>query len=447
MRIVIVGAGKLGYSLAEYLTNENHEVIVVESDDEHREIIKNNLDILTIAGNGASPEVLTDPDVKNADLLIACTYNDEVNMVICMMAKKLGITQTIARIRSNEYTGTADNFIRTMTDIDLVLNPERIIALEIGRILLTPFALDIVGNFADGKVRMFETKIHESSEYANKQIQYLSLPKDILIAGIFRKNKLIIPRGLDVLLPNDNVFFIGLNESIEDFEKTMDNSISKVERALIIGAGRIARYLVPILEKQNISIKVIDKNIARCEQMSAILKKGMVICGDGTDIDLLTQEGVSEADMVICLTEDDKLNLLLALMAKHLGAKSTIVKTAYAEYANLMEEVGVDVIVSTRAISVGEVLRFVRRGMVVDISLFEAVKAEALEIIIEKSNPMIGIPLKNTSLPLNCLVCAVVHEGVAAIPNGNTVLQSGDRVILFVEFDAVNAVMAYIEGR
>ena len=445
MRVVIVGAGKLGYSLAEYLAQEQHEVIVVESDEDRREIIKNNLDVLTIDGNGASPLVLTDPDIKAADLLVACTDSDEVNMIVCMMAKKVGIQQTIARIRSNEYTGSSDEFIRKMTEIDLVLNPERIIALEISRILLTPFALD-VDDFANGKVRLFESRLLENSPFVNIPLHSLPLPKDILVAGIFRQNKLIIPRGNDILLPRDSVFFVGLNDTIQSFEKEMDIALPKIERAMIIGAGRIGCYLGPILEQSGLSVKIIDKNIDRCEHASTLLKTGIALCGDGTNIELLTQEGVAEADVVICLTEDDRLNLLLALLAKHLGAKKTIVKTARSEYVALMEKVGVDIVISSRLLSVGEILSFVNRGGLVGVSFLEGAKAQAIEIIVQENNPLTGIPLRNAKLDPGCLVCALVRDEQALVPNGNTVLLPGDRVIFFVATESVNQLMTFFEG-
>lgn len=445
MRVVIVGAGKLGYSLAEYLTKEQHEVIVVESDESHREIIKNNLDILTIDGNGANPEVLSDPDVSSADILIACTYSDEVNMVICMMAKRIGIKQTVARIRSNEYTGVADGFIKKVTDIDLVLNPEKIIASEINRLLLAPFALD-TGDFADGQVKLFETRMTDTSPYINTPLHSLELPDGLLVAGIMRKHNLTIPSGNDIIMSNDIVFFLGLKETVEKLEKTFGETITQIERVLIIGAGRVGRYLAPLLENQGLSVKVIEKNILRCEQISALLKEGMVICGDGTNIELLNQEGIDEADIVICLTEDDKLNLLLSLLSKHLGAKKTIIKTSYTEYADLMEEVGAGIVVSTRLLSVSEVLRFIRQESIVGVSLFEGARAEALEIIISHDNPLAGIPLKNAQIPPNCLVCAVVHNGQAIIPHGNTVLYPGDRAILFADFEVIKDVMSYLKG-
>jgi trk system potassium uptake protein TrkA len=362
-------------------------------------------------------------------------------MLVAMMAKRVGIKQTVARIRSNEYTGAADNFIRDFSGIDLVLNPERLIALEISRILLTPFSLD-VGNFADGQVQIFEARIPDNSPLTGKPLYELQLPKGILVTGIMHKNKLAIPRGNSVIRPGNIVFFIGLTNTIKEFEKFLGLPVSKIERALIIGAGRVGRYLAPVLEAQGLSVKVIDKNLERCEQISALLKTGIAICGDGTNIELLTNEGVAEADIVICLTEDDKLNLLLALLSKHLGAKKTVVKTVFTEYADLMEEVGVGIVVSTRLLSVAEILRFVRRGEVIGVSLFEGARAEAIEIIVDKKSPLAGMPLRNASLSEHCLICAVVHEGKAIIPHGNTVLYPDDRAILFVESDAVKQVLA-----
>lgn len=443
MRIVIVGAGKMGYSLAEYLTKEEHDVVVIETDETRRDIIKNSLDILTIEGNGANPAILNDPDIKSAEILIACTYSDEVNMFICMMAKKVGISKTVARIRSTEYTGKGIEFIRDLTNIDLILNPEKVIASEISQVVSTPFALD-VEDFADGAVCMIEVKMKERSSYVNVPLHSLSLPKNLLVTGILRKNKLILPGGNDMLQPNDNVFFIGLKEATIEMEQKIETKVNKIRRALIIGAGRIGRYLVPLLEKQDISVKVIDKNINRCEEMANVSKDALIIYGDGTNIELLKHEGIEEADVVICLTEDDKLNLLLALLAKHLGTPKTIVKTSLTEYVELMEEVGADTVVSTRLLNVQEVLRFVRTGGgVINVSLFEGAKAEAIEVIIKEDNPLVGIPLKNIKINGNYLVCAVIHEGRVIIPNGNTVLQVNDKAIIFVEFGTVNDILSH----
>jgi trk system potassium uptake protein TrkA len=303
-----------------------------------------------------------------------------------------------------------------------------------------------VDDFADGKVRMFEAKLKENSPYANIPLKNLKIPQDILIAMLFRKNKMIIPRGNDFLLPGDNVYFVGKQDAILQFEQNFTNTYEKLEKALIIGAGRTGRFLAPMLEKQGLNVKVIEKNKERCQMLAAQLEKGLVLCGDGTDIDLLTEEGVAEADVVVCITEDDKLNLLLALLAKHLGAKKTIVRVTRNEYIELMEKVGVDVVLSSRLLSAGEVLRFVRRGGIVSVSLLEGAQAEALEIIVAAGSEVEGKALRNIKLPQECLICAIVHDNEAIIPNGDTVLYANDRIILFAKSELVKSTVPMFES-
>lgn len=445
MRIVVAGAGKLGYSIAELLADDEFDVIVVENDPKRKDVVQNSLDVLVIEGNACSPSMFKDPDIREADVLIACTDNDEVNMITCMMAKNNGIKHTVARIRNVDYAINSPEMLNNDMKIDLILNPERITASEIDHILMTPSALN-VDDFADGKVRMFEAKLKENSPYANIQLKYLKIPNDILVAMLFRKHKMIIPRGNDVLLPGDNVYFVGKQDAILQFEKNFTNIYEKLEKALIIGAGRTGRFLAPMLEKQGLMVKVIEKNKDRCQMLAAQLEKGLVLCGDGTDIDLLTEEGVAEADVVVCITEDDKLNLLLALLAKHLGAKKTIVRVARNEYIELMEKVGVDVVLSTRLLSAGEVLRFVRKGGIVSVSLLEGAQAEALEIIVAAGCEVEGKALRHIKLPQECLICAIVHNNEAIIPNGDTVLHANDRIILFAKSELVKSTVPMFES-
>lgn len=445
MRIVVAGAGKLGYSIAELLADDEFDVIVVENDPKRKDVVQNSLDVLVIEGNACSPSMFKDPDIREADVLIACTDNDEVNMITCMMAKNNGIKHTVARIRNVDYAINSPEMLNNDMKIDLILNPERITASEIDHILMTPSALN-VDDFADGKVRMFEAKLKENSPYANIQLKYLKIPNDILVAMLFRKHKMIIPRGNDVLLPGDNVYFVGKQDAILQFEKNFTNIYEKLEKALIIGAGRTGRFLAPMLEKQGLMVKVIEKNKERCQMLAAQLEKGLVLCGDGTDIDLLTEEGVAEADVVVCITEDDKLNLLLALLAKHLGAKKTIVRVARNEYIELMEKVGVDVVLSTRLLSAGEVLRFVRKGGIVSVSLLEGAQAEALEIIVAAGCEVEGKALRHIKLPQECLICAIVHNNEAIIPNGDTVLHANDRIILFAKSELVKSTVPMFES-
>ena len=445
MRIVVAGAGKLGSSVAELLADDEFDVVVIENDPKRKDVVQNSLDVLVIEGNACSPTTFRDPDIRNADVLIACTDSDEVNMITCMMAKKNGVKHTVARIRNVDYAINSPEMLNSEMKVDLILNPERITAAEIDHILMTPSALN-VDDFADGKVRMFEAKLKENSPYANIPLKNLKIPNDILVAMLFRKHKMIIPRGNDVLLPGDNVYFVGKQEAILVFEQQFTNTYEKLEKALIIGAGRTGRFLAPMLEKQGLMVKVIEKNKERCQMLASMLENGLVLCGDGTDIDLLTEEGVAEADVVVCITEDDKLNLLLALLAKHLGAKKTIVRVTRNEYIELMEKVGVDVVLSSRLLSAGEVLRFVRKGGIVSVSLLEGAQAEALEIIVGAGSEVEGKALRNITLPQECLVCAIVHENEAIIPNGDTVLHANDRIILFAKSELVKSTVPMFES-
>ena len=328
-----------------------------------------------------------------------------------------------------------------------MLNPEYITAQEIYRILMTTAALN-VEDFASGKVRLFETKVRRDSKMANVPLKDMDMPASVLAGMIFRDHQMIIPHGDDILKPGDNAYFIGDPAEIEKFSaRFVKREARRLERLMIIGAGRTGRALATMFEPTDVKVKVIEKDSERCQRMADMLQNGMVISGDGTDIDLLMQEGIHETDVVVCLTEDDKLNLMLALLAKHLGARETVVRVGRSEYVDLMEKVGVDIVLSARLLSASEVLAFARRGGVVSVSLLESAKAEAVEVIVQEGTPVVGHPLKEVHLPRECLVCAYVRGEEAAIPNGDSVLLPGDRAILFIETQFSQKVIQYFKGR
>ena len=447
MRIVVVGVGKLGYSIAEFLSNEQYDVVVIDNDETRLEAAKNSLDVLTILANGASPMTMNDPDVRGADILIAVTDSDEVNLVSCMLAKKNGIKHTVVRIRDMQFSAEAKEYLKENFDIDLVLNPELITAMEINRIIVMPAALN-VEDFAGGKVRLFETKITRDSNIADVCLKDLNMPQSVLAGMIFRDHRMIIPHGDDCFKHGDNAYFIGVPEDIQSFsEKIVQRDARRALRIMIIGAGRTGRFLAPMLLEKGMKVKLIEKDRERCRLAAEKIDNGLILCGDGTDIDLLQEEGINEADVVVCLTEDDKLNLMLALLAKHLGAKKTIVRVGRSEYVDLMEKVGVDIVLSARLLSASEVLAFARRGGVVSVSLLEGAKAEAVEVIAPEGAKACGRPLKDVRLPRECLVCAYVRNGDAFVANGSSVLMPGDRVILFIQTQFTKSVMEYFKGR
>jgi len=289
--------------------------------------------------------------------------------------------------------------------------------------------------------------LRANSPFANVPLKNLTLPPSILVVGILRQDKMIIPNGNDILLQDDHVFFIGGHDAIIDFENNFINKRSKVERVMVIGAGRVGRNLAVLLEQNGISVKIIDRDPERCDAAAYLLNQGIVLNGDGTDIDLLTQEGAGEADAIVCLTNDDKLNLLVALLAKRLGTKKTFVRVGRTEYVSIMQQVGVDVALSPQIITAGAILRFIRQGDLVSLMLFEGAKAEAMEIIVSSNAKIAGLPLHKVPLPTQALIGMVVRSGHAMIPDGNTVLQPNDRAVIFTVPDQVNEICALFQAR
>lgn len=446
MRIVIVGAGRLGYSIAELLSNEEYDVVVIDISEENLSQVRSNLDVLTILADGASPSDMMNPDIKNADILVAVTAMDEVNILSCVLAKKNGITHTIARIRDEKYISEPESYLKKNFDIDLVLSPELICAREIHRILSTPSALN-VEDFAGGKVRLFETRIRDDSPLVRRPLKDVRLPDHILAAMIFRNNLMIIPHGNDRLLPMDNVYFIGDPKEIDSFSQTLSAKSTKLIRhVMVVGGGRTGRTLAALLEEAGMSVKMIEKDPKQCRSLSARLKKSMILCGDATSIDLLKQEGIDDTDAIICTTKDDKLNLMIAALGKHLGARKAIVRVARNEYVSLMEQIGIDVVLSSRLLAAGEVLTYIRHSGVVSVSLLEGATVEAVEIIVQPGSPVAGKALMHANLPKECLVGAVVHDDQAIIPKGSTVLTENDRVVLILEAQASTDVLSYFKG-
>ncbi len=446
MKIVIVGAGKVGYTLAQKLTQEDHDVIVIEQDDARRAIVEHHLDVMTIAGNGASPRVLAEIGLDDVGLMIAVTDSDEVNMIACVAAKQHGVPKVIARVRNTEYLEEDCRAFGRTLGIDLIINPEMVTALEISQILKTPAALD-VEDFAGGRVRLLEVKVRHHSPFSGVPLRDLHLPENVLIAGILRKDRMIIPIGSDAVEDNDNVFFLGEKDAIGRIEQMFVQKRSRVERILIVGAGRIGRNLALIMENGGYKVKVIEKDRRRCEELAKIADGTLVICGDGTDADLLAEESIGDFDAVICLTDDDKLNLLVALMAKNLGAQKTFARVGRPEFIPLMEQVGVDVVFSPRLVTAGAILRQVRREEIVTVTLLEGAKAEAIEVDLRVGSRIIGKPLKDIRFPRRVLVGAVVRNGATFIPNGQSVLEAGDRIVLFTLPDHAAKILDFVESK
>lgn len=446
MRIVVAGAGEFGLNIAQLLLAEEFDIVVVDNNPDKIKAIQGSLDCLLIEENACNGSLFRRPDVANADMFIGCMDDDELNMVACMFAKHHGIKHTVACVRNADYMRYEKEFINNEMKIDLLLNTDYIVAKEIVRILTASSSLN-VETFASGKVKMFEARIAEDSPLANKYLRELDLPRDILAALVLHGQNIFVPRGNDILQANDFVYFVGTSDNIANFEKNFNSVFEKPKRVMMIGAGRTGRFTAPLLERCGMLVKAIEKNEERCQLLAGELKKGIVLCGDGTNIDLLAEEGVAESDVVLAVTDDEKLNLMVALVTKHLGAKRTLVRVDHSEFTDLMGKVGVDMVFSTRSLMAAELLRFIHGGDVLNVSVLDDAQSQAVELIVGEGSEADNKAVRDLNLPAGSLLCAVVRGDEAYIPKGDTVLHKGDRLVLLARNDMASDATQKFESR
>jgi len=311
MKIVIVGAGKVGYSLAQRLIQDDHDVYVIDRSSERIQNLENTLDVSLVQGNGSDIQLLNEIGMDDVGMFIAVTDSDEVNMLSCAVAKITGVPTTIARVRDNTVAEHMDDEMRAKLGVDLFINPEMVTAQELLQILETPSAID-VEDFGQGAVRLMEFKITDDIPLIGKPLKEIKFPEGVLLVGVLRYGEMIIPHGESILQPDDSVFFLGLKEAVEEVESLwFHNHNTFYKRAVIIGAGLLGRNLTVLLEQAGFSVKVIEKNFDRCEQLANLVDKTIVINGDATDFDLLEAEEIADSDVIIALTDDDKLHIIL----------------------------------------------------------------------------------------------------------------------------------------
>lgn len=444
MHAIIIGAGKIGYNIAQTLSQEGHDVFVVEKDEERKQVVDDSLDVQAVLGNGADSKVLEQLDIEKADLLIAVTESDELNMLACMLAGQYGVKKTVARVRNPEYDEDNKLSINPALNIDLMINPERVAAAEISKIIAIPEAVD-VNFYAKGKIMLLELIIEKDNPVINRKLSDLRGKFHFLVAAILREDGLIIPRGDDVILENDRIFIIGRTEEMRDVEKGLGFRRKTVKSVMLIGGSRIAFYLAQMLEKKGLEVKIVEKNYKHCKYLAGVLDNTIILNGDGSDIDLLQDEGIANTDLFVSLTEDDKLNVLVSLMAKRLGAKKTIAQVRRSDYLPLIEAVGIDIAISPRLLAAEAVLKFLRSEDFLSISVLEKGSAEVYEVIIQdRMTRLAGKKLKDMRFPKGILIGAIFRENDAIIPSGDDILMSGDRVIIFAAAHLIHKVEHYV---
>jgi len=431
MLAIIVGGGTLGYSLAELLTRENYDVTVVEIKEENAAVLRERLDVSVIQGNGASIAVLERAGVSEANLLMAVTGYDEVNMVACMLGKQAGVQNTIARVSNPEYLEEKAPGASLLSGIDLIINPELVAAEEIAKLMEVPEALDVMYS-AKRKVMMLELLITEKSPVKGWNLNQLNPELPHLIVAIHRNHKIIIPRGSDKLLEGDIIFLLTRTSEMVKMEHFLGVEREQVQRVMILGGGKTGEHLVRLLRKKDYTVKLIEKDRGKCEALSEEYSHILVINGDATDIDLLRDEGAGKADMFISLTDDDKMNLLVSVFAKYLGAKRTIALLQRSDYIDIMERVGIDIGVSPRILTANSMFRFIKKASnLLSFTLLREAEVGIMEFVMSPQSKIAGRKLMDIVFPVGSIVGSIIRDGEVIIAKGNDRMLPEDRIIMF----------------
>ena len=430
MKAAIIGAGEVGFHIAKalYLTND---VIVIDEDEGACERA-NELDVQVIHGNGANAAILAQ-FIDDIDLLVSVTGSDEVNIVSCMASKlirgKENSLKTMARVSNPDYIDKPVA-TRTQIGIDTMICPELSLASEVAEVLSIPSAID-AEFFAGGKVEMMEFVVRPENGLVGKQMKDLELSDCCIVSALFREGEVIIPHGDDSINARDHIVVMGKPTGMKDVRKLFGEVVGRRSRILIIGGGIVGFYLAKLLESNEVDIMIIESNKERCEYIAEALPGVLVLYGDGTDVNLLQQEGVHEVDVAISVTDSDEKNLLGALLAKQLGVKKVIARADRPEYVPLFEMVGVDSAISPRGATVNEVLKLTMGTGIEALTTIEGEKAEIIEYTASKGSKIVGKPLKKVKFPSGAIVSMVVHGSRTIVPRGDFVIQEGDRVVVF----------------
>jgi trk system potassium uptake protein TrkA len=438
MRTVIIGAGEVGLNTARLLSHEGHSVVLVEKDERLVEKATEELDALVIAGNGANPKLLREAGINRTDLLIAASSSDEVNIIACLAAKAQGVSRTVARIHNADYYEVGDPFAEEMLGIDFIIHTEQMAAHEIKEALLVPGAINI-DSFAGDAIEVAEVILDEGSGAVGRALKEVELPDNSLIVGVVRGEEALVPKGETVLHERDHVLLISGQRQISDAVAVLATNTAPVKEVTIYGGGRIGLRLALAVEKAGISVRVIERDEGRARFVASQLRRGFVLHDEGISRDFMLQEGVDRTDAFVAVTGDDRANLLAAMYARQLGARMTIAGISRGEFAPLADALGVDVTISPRTLAAEAILRFVRKGEVIDVALL-ASGAEMIELRVPKHCRVAGRPLSEVGFPDGAIVGALLRDGDVVIPTGREILRAGDDAVVFTVEDAVEDV-------
>ena len=432
MNIIIIGAGDIGFNLAKMLSFEKHDISLIEKDHDNYTHAADTLDANVFHGSGTSFTLLEKAGIQDADLLVAVTNSDEVNLLAAITAKQYGVKKTVARVKNREFMRTDAPINAQKFNIDLLIHPESVAAYGAVRLLKQTAATDFI-EFAGGKIIVMGIQLDRSQSFFNIPLRELAnkYPDFIFrIIAIHRKDVTKIPGGNDILMPNDRIFVIVAKENVQDIVRITGKENVKIEDVMILGGGQTGFTIARELEKEY-NVKIIESNVDKSFDLSEKLRKALVIKGDGLDIDLLAMEGIVDMDAFLAVTGDDETNIVSCLMAKHLKVPKIISLINRTEYWSIIPTIGIDAYISKQLLTVNGILKFIRQGSVVSVASITGIAAEVIELIPNKGSKITKKSLQEIGFPKDAIVGAVMRDDHVFIPVGDTQIKAGDKVVLF----------------
>jgi trk system potassium uptake protein TrkA len=449
MYIIIAGGGVTGFHIASLLAEEEHQVVVIESSEAKLEKFRRQLDIKTIFGNAATPKILREAEVGRADLILAVTNSDETNMITCFMAKELGAGTTAARIRNQDYSGyfvtpaksatATRRIIRPKSlGIDVFINPEAEAAEEITGIL-SSFYSTPVENFAGGLVQIREFKV-EGEALVDKPLADIKFPKPCVVAAVVHKGGIIPPGENPIINEGDSVYLIAHRDCMDDLGKLLSRPQRPARRVVIFGGDRIGFLAAEGLQRRGVAAKIIEKDLALCEEIAARLENVDVLQGDGTDRGFLVEQGVPSADAFVATTDSDEINILCALLAKNLGVPRSLVVITKPGYIPLAEAIGVDVAALPTLLVADKITHFILHGGAISTALLEGQQLQAIEFVVNPAANIANKKISEAGLPKEAITGAIVRNDSVIIPPDDSIIKPGDHVIIVSTPSAIHAV-------
>ena len=432
MKIIIAGAGEVGFHIAQRLSEENHDVALIDKDAKHIKRVGENLDVQAFLGSGTSPRILKEAGIHDADLLVAATDSDEINLMACLMAKTLNpYLIKVARVRNEEYLQEGELFSKELLGIDHVINPQSEMVNTIQSIMEIPSASEVI-DFVGGRVKLIGFVVTQDSPFVDRKlISFVDLRGSVLIGAIVRGDQVVIPRGEDVIQAGDLVYVVARTAELDETLGFLGIKQEASRRVIIVGGGQTGAALAKKMDRAKISVKIIEEESATCAGLSEMLDHVIVINGDGTDKDLLEEENVRDVDFLIAVTGDEASNILMSLLAKGLGAKRTVTRISKLSYAPLMSAIGVDTVVSPRLSAVRAILQHIRPGKIISVAPLKGEQAEAIEAEALETSDIVNIPLSKVKIPKGAIVGAIIRGDEIIIPRGDSVIRPKDHLIIF----------------